>query len=181
MPSFRTLTLGCKVNQYETEYVRQGLLRLGYREAEDGQTADLCIVNTCTVTAEADLKSRKVVRQLARQNPHARIVVMGCYATRAPNVVAALPGVVDVVTDKRRLPELLKRFGLVDLPRGICSFGRRHRAYVKVQDGCRMPCSYCIIPSVRPVLASRPVDEVLHQVNDVFIILHHDHFRLEPH
>jgi len=164
MPTFKTLTLGCKVNQYETAYVREGLLRLGYREADKGEPADLCIVNTCTVTSESDLKSRKVVRQLARQNPHAEIVVMGCYATRAPDVVAALPGVVEVVTDKRQLPELLARFGLVDLPGGISSFGRRHRAYVKVQDGCRMPCSYCIIPRVRPVLSSRPVDDVLDEI-----------------
>jgi len=164
MPSFKTLTLGCKVNQYETEYVREGLLRLGYRAADEGEPADLCIVNTCTVTGESDLKSRKVVRQLARQNPHAEIVVMGCYATRAPDVLAALPGVVEVVTDKRQLPELLARFGLVDPPRGISSFGRRHRAYVKVQDGCRMPCTYCIIPRVRPVLSSRPVDDVLAEI-----------------
>jgi len=164
MPSFRTFTLGCKVNQYETEYVREGLLRLGYREADEGEPADLCIVNTCTVTGESDLKSRKVVRQLARQNPQAEIVVMGCYATRAPDVVAALPNVAEVVTDKRQLPKLLARFGLVDPPGGISSFGRRHRAYVKVQDGCRMPCSYCIIPRVRPVLSSRPVDDVLAEI-----------------
>ena len=164
MPTFKTLTLGCKVNQYETQYVREGLLRLGYREAEDDEPAGLCIVNTCTVTAEADLKSRKVIRQLARHNPHARIVVMGCYATRAPEVVARLPGVVEVVTDKRQLPELLARLGLVDVPTGISCFGRRHRAYVKVQDGCRMQCSYCIIPNVRPVLSSRPASDVLDEI-----------------
>lgn len=164
MPTLRTITLGCKVNQYETEYVREGLLRLGYEEAAKGQGADLCVVNTCTVTAEGDLKSRKVIRQLARQNPQAEIVVMGCYATRAPDEVAQLPGVVDVVTDKRQLPELLARFGLTDIPTGISGFGHRHRAYVKVQDGCPRRCSYCIIPSVRPVLTSRPVDEVLEEV-----------------
>jgi threonylcarbamoyladenosine tRNA methylthiotransferase MtaB len=164
MPTFKTLTLGCKVNQYETEYVREGFVRLGYREAEDGEAADLCIVNTCTVTADGDLKSRKVIRQLARQNPKARIVVMGCYATRAPDVVAELPNVVEVLTDKRKLPELLARFGSVDFSDGISSFGNRHRAYVKVQDGCRMECSYCIVPKVRPVLVSRPVDEALDEV-----------------
>jgi len=162
--TLKTVTLGCKVNQYETEYVREGLARLGYREAENGEPADLCVVNTCTVTAEGDLKSRKVIRQLARQNPRAEIVVMGCYATRAPELVAALPGVAEVVTDKRQLPELLARFGLVDVPGGISSFGGRHRAYVKVQDGCRMPCTYCIIPRVRPVLASRPVENVLDEI-----------------
>jgi len=164
MPTLRTVTLGCKVNQYETEYVREGLLRLGYEESRDGEPADLCVVNTCTVTAEGDLKSRKVIRQLARQNPGAEIVVMGCYATRAPEAVASLPGVAHVVTDKRQLPELLARLGLADIPAGISSFGQRHRAYVKIQDGCRMHCSYCIVPKVRPVLSSRPVEEVLEEV-----------------
>jgi threonylcarbamoyladenosine tRNA methylthiotransferase MtaB len=164
MPTLRTVTLGCKVNQYETQYVREGLLRLGYRDAEDGEPADLCVVNTCTVTAEGDFKSRKAIRRLAKQNPHARIIVMGCYATRDPEAVAALPGVVEVVTDKRDLPELLRRWGLLDLPTGISDFQHRHRAWVKVQDGCRLRCSYCIIPAVRPVLVSRPVDEVLAEI-----------------
>jgi threonylcarbamoyladenosine tRNA methylthiotransferase MtaB len=75
-----------------------------------------------------------------------------------------MPGVVDVITDKRQLPQLLGRLGLGDPPTGIAVFGSRHRAYVKVQDGCRMPCSYCIIPTVRPVLASRPPGEVLEEV-----------------
>jgi threonylcarbamoyladenosine tRNA methylthiotransferase MtaB len=164
MSTFRAVTLGCKVNQYETEYVCEGLLRLGYRRAENHEPADLCIVNTCTVTGEGDLKSRKTVRQLARANPRAEIVVMGCYATRAPDEVAALPAVVEVLTDKRHLPDFLARRGLIDIPRGISAFGQRHRAYVKVQDGCRLRCSYCIIPSVRPVLVSRPADEVLDEV-----------------
>jgi threonylcarbamoyladenosine tRNA methylthiotransferase MtaB len=164
MPTLKTLTLGCKVNQYETEYVRQGLAQLGYREVADGEPAQLCIVNTCTVTATADAKSRKAIRQLARQNPRAEIIVMGCYAAQAAPELAALPGVVEVVTDKRQLPDLLRRLGLDAPPTGISSFGSRHRAYVKVQDGCRMACSYCVIPTVRPVLASRPVAEVLDEV-----------------
>ncbi len=163
-PTLRTVTLGCKVNQYETAWLREGFLRLGYRDARDGEAADLCVVNTCTVTAEGDLKSRKLVRRLARRNPAAEIVVMGCYATRAPDEVAALPGVAEVVTDKRQLPDLLARRGLVDVPRAISSFGGRHRAYVKVQDGCRMGCSYCIIPQVRPVLSSRPGAEIVEEV-----------------
>src|ERR1700704_4290336 len=104
MPSIRTATLGCKVNQYETEFVRQGLARIGFRDAVRGEAADLCIVNTCTVTAEGDAKSRQTIRQMAQRNPGARIVVMGCFATRAPEEVAALPSVVEVVTDKRELP-----------------------------------------------------------------------------
>ncbi|MHB1035697.1 MAG: tRNA (N(6)-L-threonylcarbamoyladenosine(37)-C(2))-methylthiotransferase MtaB [Pirellulales bacterium] len=163
-PTLKTVTLGCKVNQYETEYLRQGLIGLGYRDAARGEPADLCVVNTCTVTAEGDSKSRQIVRQLARRNPRARIIVMGCYATRSPKEVAALPGVVEVVTDKRELPDLLARLGATEIPTGIAAFGRRHRAYVKVQDGCILGCSYCIIPQVRPALASRPVEEVLDEV-----------------
>lgn len=163
----RTVTLGCKVNQYETELVREGLASLGYRDAAAGEAADLCVVNTCTVTAEGDAKSRQLIRRLARENPQARIVVMGCYATRAPEAVAALPGVAEVVTDKRELPDLLARYGVVDLPQGISRFGDRRRAYVKVQDGCRLRCSYCIIPSVRPVLSSRPAAPVVEEVRQL--------------
>lgn len=157
----KTLTLGCKVNQYETEFVREGLLGIGYEDAAENEVADLCVVNTCTVTAEGDSKSRQVIRRLARQNPDARIVVMGCYATRAPEEVATLPNVVEVVTDKRELPDLLGRFGVADVPTGISGFGSRHRAYIKVQDGCLLRCSFCIIPTVRPDMHSRPLAHVL--------------------
>jgi threonylcarbamoyladenosine tRNA methylthiotransferase MtaB len=105
-----------------------------------------------------------VIRRLARDNPASRIVVMGCYATRAASEVAQLPNVTEVVTDKRELPDLLGRFGVTDVPTGISGFGRRHRAYVKVQDGCMLRCSFCIIPYVRPQLASRPVQHILDEV-----------------
>ena len=118
----KTVTLGCKVNQYETQLVQEGLLRSGYEIANDQQTADLCIVNTCTVTSEGDSKSRQVIRRLNRQNPEARIVVMGCYATRDPETVAQLPGVSEVVTDKRELSDLMGRFGVIDIPTGISGF-----------------------------------------------------------
>ncbi|MEX2092462.1 MAG: tRNA (N(6)-L-threonylcarbamoyladenosine(37)-C(2))-methylthiotransferase MtaB [Pirellulales bacterium] len=160
----RTVTLGCKVNQYETQFVREGLLGIGYEDAAEEEAADLCIVNTCTVTGEGDAKSRQAIRRLARRNPAAKIVVMGCYATRAPQEVAALPNVTEVVTDKRELPDLLGRFGVTDVPTGISTFGRRHRAYVKVQDGCMLRCSFCIIPYVRPQLTSRPIEHILDEV-----------------
>jgi threonylcarbamoyladenosine tRNA methylthiotransferase MtaB len=89
---------------------------------------------------------------------------MGCYATRAPRELAALPGVVEVVTDKRALPDLLRRLGVIEIPRGIARFGSRHRAYLKVQDGCLLRCSYCIIPQVRPHVLSRSVPDVLEEV-----------------
>jgi threonylcarbamoyladenosine tRNA methylthiotransferase MtaB len=164
MALLKTVTLGCKVNQYETQYVREGLEGIGFREAEGDQQAELCLVNTCTVTGEGDSKSRQIIRRLARDNPHARIVVMGCYATREPETVGALPGVAEVVTDKRELPDLLARFGVVDIPTGISRFGTRSRAYVKVQDGCLLRCSYCIIPQVRPQMTSRPVEHILDEV-----------------
>ncbi|MBX3415776.1 MAG: tRNA (N(6)-L-threonylcarbamoyladenosine(37)-C(2))-methylthiotransferase MtaB [Pirellulales bacterium] len=163
-PTLRTVTLGCKVNQYETEYVRGGLLGIGYRDAAGDEQADLCIVNTCTVTHEGDAKSRQTIRKLARQNPAARIVVMGCYATRAPQEVASLPNVAEVITDKRELPDLLARHGVRDIPTGISRFGTRKRAFIKVQDGCLLRCSFCIIPHVRPHLNSRPAADIFDEV-----------------
>ncbi len=155
----RLVTLGCKVNQYETQLVREALLQSGYREAEEDEAADLCVVNTCTVTNTGDSKSRQVIRQLSRQNPGTKTIVMGCYATRDPKAVSELPNVIEVVTDKRELPDVLGRFGIVDLPKGISDFEGRQRAFVKIQDGCILKCSYCIIPTVRPGLRSRrPID-----------------------
>lgn len=155
------VTLGCKVNQYETELIREGLQRAGYVDTGEDESADLCIVNTCTVTSEGDAKSRQVIRRLARRHPEARIVVLGCYATRAPQEVRALPNVVEVVTDKREIPDLLGRLGVIDVPSGISRFGDRHRAFLKVQDGCLLRCSYCIIPYVRPVMQSRTLPEIV--------------------
>lgn len=164
--TLKTVTLGCKVNQYETEWVRQGLLSFGYRDAGEGESADVCVVNTCTVTSEGDAKSRQIIRRMAKDNPGARIVVMGCYATRAPDEVAKLPGVYEVVADKRELHDLLGRFGVTDAPVGVFDFqnGKRQRAFVKVQDGCLLNCSFCIIPQVRPHFSSRLPGEITAEV-----------------
>ena len=156
----RLVTLGCKVNQYETQLVLEALEKNGFREARDDETADLCVVNTCTVTSNADSRSRQVIRQLAKHNPGTRTLVMGCYATRASDAVARLPSVFEVVTDKRELPDILGRHGIVDIPTGISRFEGRRRAYVKVQDGCILRCSYCIIPQVRPGLRSRSPEDI---------------------
>lgn len=155
----RLVTLGCKVNQYETQLVREALLQGGFREVDEHETADLCVVNTCTVTNTGDSKSRQVIRQLSRQNPGTKTIVMGCYATRDPKAVSELPNVIEVVTDKRELPDVLGRFGIVDMPKGISDFEGHQRAFIKIQDGCILKCSYCIIPTVRPGLRSRrPID-----------------------
>ena len=160
----RLVTLGCKVNQYETQLVYEALQKNGFREARGEEQADLCVVNTCTVTNTGDSKSRQVIRQLARKNPGTQTLVMGCYATRAPQEVAELPSVFAVVTDKRELPDLLARNGIYDLPEGISQFEGRKRAYVKVQDGCILKCTYCIIPSVRPGLQSRSPEQIEQEV-----------------
>ena len=163
-PTCRLVTLGCKVNQYETQLVKEALVSGGYREAEEGESADICVVNTCTVTATGDSKGRQLIRQLARRNPGTRTIVMGCYATRDPKAVAELPGVFEVVRDKRELPDVLDRLGIVELPKGISHFDGRQRAYVKVQDGCILRCTYCIIPQVRPGLQSRSPEDIEEEV-----------------
>jgi threonylcarbamoyladenosine tRNA methylthiotransferase MtaB len=160
----RLVTLGCKVNQYETQYAREMLEANGYREAADGEPADLCLINTCTVTHEADAKGRQAIRRLAHENPGAAIVVMGCFATRDPATIGRLPGVTKVITDKDRLGENLSEFGVAVVPSGITRFDGHQRAFVKVQDGCLLNCSYCIIPHVRPVLRSRPAEEIIAEV-----------------
>jgi len=167
MPASRTCrlaTLGCKVNQYETQYVKEALEANGYVEARGDSAADLCVVNTCTVTMEGDAKSRQLIRRLHQANPDAALVVMGCYATRDPAAVGRLPGVTRVITDKNRLAEELREFGVEHLPRGITRFDGHQRAFVKVQDGCLLNCTFCIIPKVRPVVRSRPADEIADEV-----------------
>jgi threonylcarbamoyladenosine tRNA methylthiotransferase MtaB len=161
------MTLGCKVNQYETQYVKEALQANGYREAGDEEPADLCVVNTCTVTAEGDAKSRQLVRRLHQGNPQAAIVVMGCYASRDPETVRRLPGVSSVITDKDKLAEGFKSFGVATWPRGISRFDGHQRAFVKVQDGCLLNCTFCIIPKVRPTMRSRPAREICAEVTQL--------------
>src|SRR5262249_9016887 len=146
----------------------------GFREAVEDEPADLCVVNTCTVTCNGDSRSRQVIRQLARQNPGTKTLVMGCYATRDPDAVAGLPSVFEVVTDKRELPDILARHGIHDMPTGISRFEGRKRAYVKVQDGCILKCSYCIIPYVRPGLRSRSPDDIEEEVRRLIDGGHHE-------
>lgn len=160
----RLITLGCKVNQYETQLMTEALLRAGFREAGDGELADLCVVNTCTVTENADSRGRQVVRQLARENPSCQTIVTGCYATNDPDSVAKLPNVIEVVPDKRELPDVLLRLGVAEFPTGISRFDGHKRAFVKIQDGCILKCSYCIIPHVRPRLESRSPQDIEDEV-----------------
>ncbi|MFM8934254.1 MAG: tRNA (N(6)-L-threonylcarbamoyladenosine(37)-C(2))-methylthiotransferase MtaB [Gemmataceae bacterium] len=171
---FRTVTLGCKVNQYETQYAQELLENAGWQAAEPEEPADLCLVNTCTVTHEADVKARNLIRRLHRQQPGAEIVVMGCYATRAPGEIGQIPGVSLVVTDKDSLAQDLQPWGVTDSLPGIRGFAGHQRALVKVQDGCLLDCAYCIIPTVRPRFSSRPIDDIVSEVAGLVATGYHE-------
>jgi len=187
MDTFKTFTittLGCKVNRYESEALSESLENLGWQVAEEGALADLVILNTCTVTGKAAMQSRQAVRKTIRDHPKARVVVTGCYAQIAADVLASIPGVDCVVghADKTRIPELACSTGLggcgdiivkdmkapitfQDLP--LTKFGTRTRAFVKIQDGCDAFCSYCIVPftrgrsrSQKPAIAIGKVEEL---------------------
>src|SRR5207302_9784411 len=106
---------------------------------------------------------RQLIRRLAQTNP--AVVVMGCYATRDPETVSRLPGVVKIITDKARFAEELRPFGVTRSPSGISRFDGHRRAFVKVQDGCLLNCSFCIIPKVRPTVRSRPIEEITAEVS----------------
>lgn len=169
MNRFKIFTLGCKVNQYESRYIRTALLSNGWEDAgtkdEPDPTIDLAVVNTCCVTAESDAKSRKTISRICRLYPNAQIVPMGCFAALDPEKAGAFPRVTGLLTDRARIPDFLRNdLKLKIVPTGISDFGERHRAFIKIQDGCRVRCAYCIIPTVRPVLWSRPTDEIVDEI-----------------
>jgi len=161
---FRLFTLGCKVNQYETELIRTALMQNGFNEAGEEEAADLVIVNTCSVTAESEAKSRKAIRKLISENPGAQVAAIGCAVTYNPKAMQRNNGVSQVITDKQEIPNFLRQLGVNDLPSKIDSFGGRHRAFIKIQDGCQVGCAYCIIPKVRPTLRSRTIEEILPEI-----------------
>ena len=157
-------TLGCKLNFSETATINRLLQDAGIRNARRGEEADVCIVNTCSVTEVADRKCRQAIHRLHKQHPHAFMVVMGCYAQLKPDTVASIPGV-DIVLGAEQKKDLLKYLG--DLSKKIsgeaytsslkdirsfvpsCSRGNRTRYFLKVQDGCNYFCTYCTIPFAR--------------------------------
>lgn len=166
-------TLGCKVNQYETEAIKEQFKGAGYEIGAEEDPADVYIINTCTVTNLADRKSRQYIRRMKKQNPEAIVVVTGCYAQVNPEEVASLPEV-DIVTgtgEKGRIIEYVQEFldnkekqkhilsyseltGYSD--EGIItSMDSRTRAYIKIQEGCDRFCSYCLIPFARGPVRSR--------------------------
>jgi threonylcarbamoyladenosine tRNA methylthiotransferase MtaB len=165
---FRVVTLGCRTNQYESQAFRDQLLQMGYDPAGDEDQADLCIVNTCTVTESADSRSRYEIRQLAKRNPGAKIVVTGCSVERQPEKIEAINGVTHLVPNANKENLLETIFPEEELPEfSIKHFEAHTRAFVKVQDGCNSFCTYCIIPYVRGRSRSRTMDEVVTEVKEL--------------
>ena len=178
-------TLGCKVSLYETEAIGEAFAKAGFEVAPFNDVCDVYVINTCTVTAESDAKSRKYIRRAIRRNPDAVVIAIGCYTQRAPDEVAAIPGVSAVIgtADKLKCVEIAQQIisnpesriqnlvtsldGATFEPMCIES-APRTRAYVKIEDGCECKCTYCAISGARgPVRSKRPED-VIREVEGLY-------------
>ncbi len=169
-------TLGCKVNQYETEVMREMFENKGYQTVEFEEGADLFIINTCSVTAIADRKSRRVINRAAKLNPDAVIAVTGCYSQVSPDEVIGLK-YVDIVIgndEKSRIVEIVEKAGrekytqVGDImkvenfrPMFASANGDKTRALIKIEEGCNNFCSYCIIPYARGAVRSRSEEDII--------------------
>jgi len=164
VPRVRIYTLGCKVNQCDSEEIARSLAARGYEVGARGDSADIFIVNTCTVTATADAKARKLIRRLARAHPEATLIATGCIAESDPHALLELPGVTAVIPNSRKLqiadflPELqAPMFPKTYLP-------SRTRSFLKIQDGCDHRCAYCAVPDARGRPMSKPFKRVLEAI-----------------
>lgn len=168
-------TLGCRLNEAELETWAQAFQKSGHQITRDAQAAHLVIINSCAVTQDAARKSRQLIRRIHRDNPQAKLVVSGCYATLNEDEAAALMGVDLVVSnqDKDRLVEkALAELNMDSMPAmstepgEISLFTRgRQRAFVKVQDGCRYRCTFCIVTVARGEEKSRSISDVIDEIN----------------
>jgi threonylcarbamoyladenosine tRNA methylthiotransferase MtaB len=169
MPTAAFTTLGCKVNQYETQRILDSFESNGFQVVPFDAPADVYVVNTCSVTSQAESKSSYTVRRAKRANPRGLVVVTGCAAQMALNKGTSVPGADLVVPNPEKLDTFARfeaKFGaLVQAARARPAVGRsvqgRTRATLKLQDGCDVRCSYCSIPSTRPRMSSRPWKDVL--------------------
>lgn len=173
------MTLGCKLNFAETATLRDELAKRGCLPAEEDEAADVCIVNTCSVTDVADQKCRQAIHRLARRHPGAPVVVMGCYAQLQPELLRSMPEVRLVVGIKEKahllpLIENLMAGGDVNILHGddeatfvpSCSHGERTRYFLKVQDGCNYFCTYCTIPFARGRSRNGSVESLVSQARE---------------
>ena len=181
MKSVGVMTLGCKVNTYESEYVINELKKAGYEIKDFDDICDVYIINTCTVTNNSDSKSRKMIRQAIRRNPNACVVAMGCFIAANPDISIDGLDVIIGNKDKAKIVSLLDEYfknkeiinkqytgrlkEFEDMY--ITDFPGRTRAFVKIQDGCDNFCSYCIIPFVRGKCRSKEESKVISEVTDL--------------
>lgn len=170
-------TLGCRLNQYETQAIREQFLNAGYCETENDHETDLLVLNTCTVTHESDKESRYLIRRFHRENPNAKIVVTGCYVEKNESEIKSLPGVTLTVLNRQKF-QLLNLFESctslsfppIELPSKrtytpltISEFEGKTRAFIKVQDGCNHACSFCKVVLVRGLARSREMTDVVEE------------------
>ncbi|HWR62114.1 MAG TPA: tRNA (N(6)-L-threonylcarbamoyladenosine(37)-C(2))-methylthiotransferase MtaB, partial [Clostridia bacterium] len=177
-------TLGCKVNQYETEAMIESFERAGYEIVEYTGYSDVYVINTCTVTNMGDRKSRQIIRRALELNPDAFIAVVGCYSQIAPGEVLEIPGVRLVVgtNERSRIVELVKSAmemtGSISLVNDIMEvrefeelsikkYKSRTRAFLKIQEGCDQYCTYCIIPYARGHIRSRRPESIMAEVREL--------------
>lgn len=174
------MTLGCKVNQYESEVMAELLDQAGYSKAESYQESDINIVNSCTVTATGDAKNRKLIRRIRRENPDSIIILCGCMPQAFADDISVFEGC-DIVmgnTARRDIIPLIDEYLMTRQqiirigehqknepfePMQIAAFNERTRACIKIEDGCNRFCTYCIIPYARGRVRSKPLDEIRHE------------------
>ena len=182
-------TLGCKVSQYETEAVGEEFERRGFEIGSFDGVCDVYVINTCTVTAESDRKSRQIIRRAIKKNPNAVVAVMGCYSQRSPEEAMGIPGVLAVVGTENKLSlvglceDILRRrergesiepsvsttdVTKADFERMKVSRAPRTRAYVKIEDGCESKCTYCAISGARGRVRSKLRDDVIAEVEALY-------------
>ena len=154
-------TFGCRVNQVESQAILEQFAARGWEHAASFEEADLCLLNTCTVTHQADKDVEKLIRQIARRNPSARLVLTGCYAAaHAEHIRQSFPKA--EIIGKYELGQ--KLFGQEDICWTVSGHEGHSRAFIKIQDGCDCFCSYCIVPFARTVKRSKPVPDVLKEI-----------------
>ena len=178
-------TLGCKVSLYETEAITEKFEALGFETVPLGDVADVTVINTCTVTAESDAKSRKYIRRAHRISPDGKIIVIGCYSQRAPEEVLKLPGVACVLgtKDKMTSPDIaiallegratspivnVSELSGADFEPMQVKSPRRTRGFVKIEDGCECRCTYCAISAARGPVRSKPRADILREVSHLY-------------
>ena len=171
------LTLGCKVNQYETEAMQELFKKRGYEICNENDICDVYVINTCTVTNLSDRKSRQFISRAKKLNKDAILAVVGCYSQVAPDEISAIEDVDVIIGTKNRarIVELCEeskksnlKFNIVSELTKDCGFDvlsienqeSKTRAYIKIQEGCNMFCTYCIIPHARGPIKSRPIDDI---------------------